>query len=158
MSTPAKLAKTGRMVSSGCEQARLSQAGFSVLEALVAVLLLAIVMLPLLTTQGQVTRTAAALERSQTAYLYERSALEFLSSNNPTLRPRGTEPLGDAVLEFSARAFNEDGRSSKEVRSGRFLVQLYLVDYTIRLNGRDLVSDQLYVTGWREAISFEDAL
>ena len=78
------------------------QAGFSVLEAIVAVALVAAAFLPLLLLQGRVAETAIAIERTEARVRSMDAALAYLATVNPSMRPTGEEPIGDATLSWTA--------------------------------------------------------
>ncbi len=125
------------------------QAGFSVLEALVAVALIAVAFLPLLVLQGQLTRTAIGAERAEIALRAKQNALEYLKALNPSLRPEGSEPLGDTIMEWYAESIS-DTRPAVSMfgEKGRFDVTLYKV--YVRLNYPDGRAEIFEVrrTGW----------
>ncbi|MEO0674994.1 MAG: hypothetical protein AAFY32_08320, partial [Pseudomonadota bacterium] len=75
-----------------------TQAGFSVLEAIVAVALIAAAFLPLLALQTQLTRTAIAIERAEANLLARNNALALLQAINPGMRPAGSEEMGAVRL------------------------------------------------------------
>lgn len=109
------------------------QRGFSILEALVAMAIIAGAFLPLLMLQGQLTRTALAVERSEQLLRGKTNALSYLRTLNPSLRPEGEEPLGDGIsMAWQSTPLTQP----RPVRSmggevGRFNITLYEVSCTL---------------------------
>jgi len=83
-------------------QKRERQAGFSVLEAVVAVALVAAAFLPLLLLQSRVTETALAIERTEARVRSMEAALAYLATVNPSMRPSGQEQIGAATLAWTS--------------------------------------------------------
>ena len=126
------------------------QAGFSLLEALIAVALIAAALLPLLALQGQLTRTVLAVERAGTTAKDMTSALSFLRTLNPMRDPEGTEQLGDAILSWTARpASDERPALDQGGAPGRFMLQLYDIEATITYDDGRSVAFSVRALGWR---------
>lgn len=127
-----------------------AEAGFSVVEALVAVAVLAIAFLPLLALQSQAVRTAAAIERAGVRAEREASALVLLAEINPMHRPKGELDMGGALLIWTSEPV-----SSRQPMLGpaagptRFDLQLYDVAAVIRdPSGRETPLS-IRLLGWR---------
>jgi len=116
---------------------RSRQQGFSIMEALVAIALIAGAFLPLLVLQGQLTRTSLAIERAEDVLRIEANALDYLRALNPGLRPTGQEDLGGGVrLTWQAQALTQPKPAiSHSAEMGRFDVALY--DLTAIMNWPD---------------------
>lgn len=129
---------------------RTAQSGFSLLESLVAVALIAAAFLPLLTLQGQLTRTVVALERAETNVKDLSSALSFLRVMNPSRTTEGTEPLGDATLSWRARPVSEERPALDQGGApGRFMLQLYDIDAVIAYEDGRRAEFTVRALGWR---------
>lgn len=103
------------------------QAGFSALEAIVAVALLSIALLPLLDLQGQAIRTVDAVERAERNIITRQAVLGGL---DPVMRVRPSEmsPPPGWRLE------NERVLETRRIRGaggneGRFQIDLVEVSY-----------------------------
>ncbi|MDZ7628373.1 MAG: prepilin-type N-terminal cleavage/methylation domain-containing protein [Parvularculaceae bacterium] len=108
------------------------QRGFTVTEALVAVALIAIAMLPLLELQGRLSRSALAIERAQTRLAARQAATAYISLINPMRAGEGEVQLGGAQLVWRAvplgparTVYGADGTE------GRFIAQLFQVEADI---------------------------
>ena len=135
------------------------QAGFSLLEALIAVALIAAALLPLLALQGQLTRTVLAVERAGTSAKDMTSALSFLRTVNPMRDPKGTEQLGDAVLSWAARPVSDERPALDQGGTpGRFILQLYEIDATIAYDDGRRAEVTVRAVGWRPTDPFSTAL
>ncbi len=144
--------KTGQDTSIGA-------AGFSVLEAIIAIAILAVAFLPLLALQGQMSRTTIALERNAELMSVKRSALAYLQTLNPMRDPKGNLDLGAAVMHWDARPISpERPVSNKGGGKGRFVVALYDVQVTLTFDGQRTQSFNVHATGWRAVSPFLSGL
>ncbi len=125
------------------------QSGFSVIEALVAVAIMAAAILPLATLQGQVSRTAARQQQMQASLAAERSAMAMLRDANMMEAPEGAFDLGGgSVLRWQARPISRAATTN----AGGFSVALYAIDArVIDGNGREIVKFSVDQIGWRRA-------
>lgn len=129
---------------------RHSQSGFSLLESLVAVALIAAAFLPLLTLQGQLTRTVVAIERAETNVKDMSSALSFLRVLNPSRTPEGTERLGDAMLSWRARPVSDERPALDQGGApGRFMLRLYDIEAVIAYEDGRRAEFTVRALGWR---------
>lgn len=124
-----------------------AQSGFSAMEALVAVAIVAIAMVPLASLQGQVSRDAARQQSTQTRLAAERSALVLLRAVNPMQEPSGTRGLGGGVsLRWTAHAISETAPTN----AGGFNVALFTIDAEILdSEGASLARFSVDQVGWR---------
>ena len=126
------------------------QKGFSVLEALAAVALIALAFLPLLALQGQLTRTVIAVERAEAGVKNMKSALSYLRVINPAMKSEGEERIGDARLIWSARpASAERPALDQGGAPGRFVIQLYDIDAVLAYEDGRRAEFTVRAVGWR---------
>ncbi len=127
------------------------QAGFSVVEALVAVAIMAVAILPLATLQGQVSRTAGRWQQMQLSLAAERSAMAMLRDLNLMEAPEGALDLGGGrVLRWQARPIS----SAVATNSGEFSVVLYAVEAQVTDDhDREIAKFSVDQVGWRRAES-----
>jgi general secretion pathway protein I len=129
--------------------------GFSVLEAIIAIAILAIAFLPLLTLQGQMNRTTIALERNADLMAVKRSALAYLQTLNPMRDPKGDLDLGTAVMHWTSSPITaERPVSNKSGGEGRFIVALYKVKVTLTFDKQRTQVFSVHATGWRAKAAF----
>ncbi len=126
---------------------RWEQSGFSAMEALVAVAIVAVAMVPLASLQGQVSRDAARQQAEQARLASERSALVLLRAVNPMQEPSGIRELGGGlVLHWTARPISE----AAPTNAGGFDVALYRIEAQIQDSGRrPLANFAVDQVGWR---------
>jgi general secretion pathway protein I len=103
-------------------------AGFSLLEAIVAMAILASAGMALFAAMSQsvqmVERAEAARERESA----ELDALAWIQTVNPALQPSGEEQLGDVLLHWSSEPVEPPrDASAGYLRSGLYQVGLYRV-------------------------------
>jgi hypothetical protein len=98
-------------------------------EALVAVALIAVAMLPLLELQGRLSRSAIAIERAEERLAARRAASAYFSLVNPLRQSEGEELIGAVRLVWRAVAlgpqrpvYGVDGAQ------GRFVAQLFRLE------------------------------
>ncbi|PHR93582.1 MAG: hypothetical protein COA69_02790 [Robiginitomaculum sp.] len=124
--------------------------GFSVLEALVAMAILAAAMLPLLDLQGRFIQTVSSFERANIRIATRQNALAYLKTQNFVLQPSGEVRIGDVVLQWAAVAVEPARRTRNSADDvGRYEITIYDVR-------ADIISvtgavDTLYLRGlgWR---------
>lgn len=138
---------------------RAAQSGFSLLESLVAVALIAAAFLPLLTLQGQLTRTVVALERAEANVKDMSSALSYLRVMNPSKTTEGTQPLGDATLSWRARPVSEERPALGQGGApGRFMLQLFDIDAVIAYEDGRQAEFTVRALGWRATRPVSESL
>ncbi|PHS27965.1 MAG: hypothetical protein COA84_02925 [Robiginitomaculum sp.] len=129
-------------------------AGFSVLEAIIAIAILSIAFLPLLELQNQMARTTIALERNEELMQAKRSALAYVRSLNPMQNPDGDIDLGTAQMHWQATPISEErpvlGSGGQK---GRFVATLYDVKVTLTFENQRTQSFSTHATGWRATAS-----
>ncbi len=131
--------------------------GFSVLEAIIAIAILAVAFLPLLALQDQMTRTTISLERNEQLMGAKRSALAYVRNLNPMRDPRGSISLGQAQMHWDSVPIAPE-RSVKTLggSDGRFIAMLYDVQVTLEFADQHTQVFSVHAMGWRAAISVTD--
>ena len=136
-------------------QRKKAQAGFSVLEALAAVALIAAAFLPLLALQGQLTRTVVAIERAEASVSNMESALSYLRVVNPSLVDQGEAQVGDALLRWRARPISAEKTVLDQGGApGRFAMRLYEIEATFLYSDGREADFTLTAIGWRPTAPF----
>jgi len=128
------------------------QAGFSVIEALVAVAVVAIALASLIGLQADVSRTLIRQREFREQLGIQRDALAFFRDINIMERPRGVAIVGvDRRLSWHAAPTSRLVRSTQQgTGDGNFEIRLYRVDVeAIAAQGADPVQFSFEQVGWR---------
>ena len=129
---------------------RSGSSGFSVIEALVAVAILAIALVPLLSLQIQVQRNFQREREARLEIADQRNALALLRDMNMMQSPNGQIALSrERVLIWRATPIS---RETQTIARGAnaFAVALYRVDVEVRgPRGRRLSGFRTEQLGWR---------
>lgn len=123
------------------------RAGFSLIEAMAALLIVSLVLLAALSLQGQMAQAERRYERAITVSELRRTAMVLVRDVNPAVEPVGTRPLaGGRRLAWSAVPVDAFQPST----DGRFEVRLYRVTTTLfEPDGRVLSAQTYQRVGWR---------
>ena len=137
---------------------RSQQAGFSLLEALAAVAIIAAAFLPLMVLQNRLAESAIAIERTELTIKARSAALGYLQSINPMMRPSGEDRIGDARLTWQARPITDALQArDRGGGEGRFIVQLFEIEAELVFKNGQRTSFVVKVTGWRPTSPFGNA-
>ncbi len=130
---------------------RRRQSGFSVLEALAALAIVAVAMIPLLSLQTQVSRDFIHQRALREQISAQRNALAMLRDLNVMREPAGLRQLGpDTAISWSAAPLSALTRSTRQGSGdGEFEVRLYRVQVTITLAGAAPHTFAVDQIGWR---------
>lgn len=131
-----------------------SQGGLSTLEALVAVAILGLALLPILAFQTQISQAYERYELLNARSELERNALAALRDINPMERPTGQLNLGRSQsLSWTSRALTKERQSTAyPAGDGDFIVALYLLK--VELSDKDRRTRyrmDLERLGWRKS-------
>jgi len=126
-------------------------AGFSTLEVMVSVTILATVLIPLIGIQMSTSR---AYERNQQAYRLasaERSLMDILRRLNPMTDPEGAVELQDGIAaRWSSVRLREPILSTQyPTGDGAFEVGFYKVIVTLEQEGRGEQTFEIERVGWK---------
>jgi general secretion pathway protein I len=135
---------------------RARQHGFSLLEAIVALAIIALALVPLL---GFVAQSLDAVYRAGDAQLRATvltNAVDALRGVNPMLEPQGEIDLGGPRLRWAARAIVQPmPNSSQPTGFGAFNVALYDIDaQVLRGDGSPWFAFDLRLAGYRRTAPF----
>lgn len=129
-----------------------SQSGFSVIEALAALVIVAVALVPLLALQANVAQSFYRQDEERDLISLQRDALALLRDINVAARPSGALSVGDArTIRWTSRPLSEFVRTTQQGRGdGNFEVALYRLAVTTTLpsrpSGATFYLDQV---GWR---------
>ena len=132
-----------------------NDAGFSVLEAIVAIAVLAAAMLPILALQSQFVRSVAVMERTQARLDAEETVRAQIMTVNLTERPRGDMVTSTAQIRWSAAPAVETRRVRAQggVRS-RYETTLYNVQIRIDYVSGGTETIVMSGLGWKPTSSY----
>jgi general secretion pathway protein I len=106
--------------------------GFSLLEALVALVLLTTAGFALFSWINSSFDALNRIETSNARAAAEINALEYLKTVNPMQRPEGEMLLGDVAMHWRARALEPPRANMTDAQTpGIFMVALYEVEVTL---------------------------
>ncbi len=134
----------------------MSRAGFSLIEALVALAIASVSLLAIFGLQQQMTKAQRQLEATLDKSRLERDAIESIQNLNPEANPNGTFQAGSdlKVTWISAPISAEKPSISFPNSPGPLQVRLYRI--TMRLfdaKGRPIGSYQFDRVGWRTVLT-----
>lgn len=125
-------------------------AGFTLIEALVAIAIIGMALMPLLDLFGGTANALLAAKNSSLRSQVQLNAVEFLDAVNPMTRPRGETRLGRNTIRWTAEPIAPpvDGMDYGQARPSLYSLGLYDVrvavndengdpwfDFTLRLIG-----------------------
>lgn len=128
-----------------------SQRGFSLLEAIVALAILASAGLVLFASMTQSVLMVSRAEASREADSALRNALAWMETVNPALIPQGEQGLGDVTLRWDARPI-EPPRDAMTgyLQAGLYEVGLYRVRLELFRDGQSIAQAELHRVGYRQ--------
>lgn len=133
------------------------EAGFSILEALVAMAVLSAALLPLLALQGQFVTSVKAMERAEARLTAQNALQAQISALNLTLTPKGQITLPGAAAVWTA----SPALPPRKVRDlgggpGRFATTYYNVKAQVSYSNGTLQVIELKGIGWKPTVKFVD--
>lgn len=127
-------------------QSQSAEAGFSVLEALVAIAILTAGLLPLLALQGQFVKTVESLERAERQMTADNIVRAHIQALNLVDSREGEINLGDIMARWEAKpVFGPDWVRDNGGMASRYQVTLY--DVTVTYNGVSQTTRQMQLQG-----------
>ncbi len=108
-----------------------TRAGFSVMETLVAVALLAIAIIPLYAFQQTLANAAQRLQTASDLLDAQESALAILQTMDPVAQPAGEMDLGEWRLSWESRELASEQPADGYLGTSIWGITLYEVDATL---------------------------
>ncbi len=105
--------------------------GFSIMETLVAVALLAIAVLPLYAFQQTLANTATRLQNASALLDAQESALAILQTIDPIAQPEGEMDLGEWRLTWQSQELVSESPADGYLGSSIWGVALYEIDASL---------------------------
>ena len=130
---------------------RRAQRGFSLLEAIVALTILATVGMALFAAMSQSTQMVARAEDTRLADSAVRNAAAWMASVNPAETPQGEQQLGDVTLRWSSELVEPMHDSlTGSMQLGLYQVGLYSVRLELSRDGSPLADETIRRVGYRQ--------
>jgi prepilin-type N-terminal cleavage/methylation domain-containing protein len=130
--------------------------GFSLIEALVALIIAAMALTGVIELQRQLADGQARYQRVLALARLERNAIALTADLNPTAQPNGVMPLaGGRQLRWQAEALSAPALNTGSRQSGRaYELRLYRLDLTIvGADGAPLGQFAYDRVGWRRLVA-----
>lgn len=135
------------------------EAGFSVLEALVAIAVLAMALLPILALQGQFVRSVAAIERAESQLALNQAIIEHIRSVDLSANPRGQLSIMDAKAEWQVRPETAPRRMrGRGGLNSRYEATLYNVEISVKFATGGLENLNIKTLHFEPVSAFLDGL
>jgi general secretion pathway protein I len=128
---------------------RRAESGFSILEVIAAVAIIAIALIPIMMLQAQLARSQARLGDAHEHSTSVQNALALLRDINPMSTPSGQRRLdGRTALTWSSTPISG---LRQTINPTGFEAQLYRVTGTIERDELPSTTLQIELIGWRAA-------
>lgn len=126
-------------------------AGFSLLEAIVALAILASAGMALFAAMAQSVKMVQRAEAARERESAQRNAIAWLQTINPARDPDGRVQLGDVLVRWSARPV-EPPRDSMAgyLQAGLYQVGLYRVHLQLERDGEPLAEMEVRRVGYKQ--------
>lgn len=127
------------------------ESGFTLLEAIVAVAILAAGAMALFAALNGALRSIEHAEAAARLDTATENALDWLELTNPMERPQGEVALGDYTLRWRAEPIlGPTDNLTDYLQPGLFEIALYAIDGEISLDGQVVSRFTLRRAGWRQ--------
>ena len=125
--------------------------GFSLLEAIVALAILATAGLALFASMSQSVQMVSRAERAREADSAVRNAVAWIETVNPMQTPQGEQELGDVTLRWSAQLVEpERDAMTGYLQPGLYRLGLYDVHMELLRDGEPLTEAVVRRVGYRQ--------
>ncbi len=125
--------------------------GFSLLEAIVALAILASAGLALFAAMSQSVQMVGRAENARLADSAVRNAVAWMETVNPMQTPQGEQQLGDVTLRWSSELVEpERDAMTGYLEPGLYRLGLYEVRLELSRDGRSLTEASIRRVGYRQ--------
>lgn len=133
----------------------LKKAGFSTIEAMVAIAILGIALMPLYRFQGAVVSGSARVDRTLDATAVSRLASVFLNGLTPEALAATSAEIGALKISWTVTNLHNPREVLGESGlPGRFIAGLVKIDYTVSNQGEVVKTGVLTRLSWQETSPF----
>lgn len=127
------------------------QSGFSLLEAIVALAILASVGMALFAAMNQSLSMVAKAEKVRERESALRNAVAWIQIVNPALQPRGEHELGDLLLRWTSEPVEQPrDATTGHAQAGLYRVGLYRMRLELDREGQPLAEIELRRVGYEQ--------
>lgn len=138
------------MKKSGSSKDRNESSGFSLLEALAALLVISVALIPIFQMQAALADGSRRAELQAERILSSADVRAFLTTLNPMTEPQGEQAFDGVTLAWRAREVERIVRTSP-IQPEEEIVALFQVEITIEDDeGGTIYSDLIYSVGWTD--------
>lgn len=128
-----------------------NQRGFSLLEAIVALTILATAGLALFAAMSQSVQMVTRAENSRQADSAMRNALAWVQTLNPAETPTGEQRMGEVTLQWTSELVEpERDAMTGYLQSGLYRVGLYRVHLHLLRNGEPMADNVVRRVGYKQ--------
>lgn len=132
-------------------------AGFSLLEAIVALVIFSMGALALYGWLGTNLRTLIRVQERRETTILVRSALDAVRRINPMATPSGQREIGDTVVVWDARPLEPDRPAVTQLGLPTiFRVGLFVLDVRVLRAGEEVERFQVRQVGYQQVSSLEE--
>lgn len=125
------------------------QRGFSLLEAIVALTILATAGLALFAAMNQSVQMVSRAEKSREADSALRNAMAWMETVNPAQTPEGEQKLGEVTLRWTSEPVEEPRDAmTGYLQAGLYRVGLYQVRLELLRDGRPMAETSMRRVGY----------
>jgi general secretion pathway protein I len=112
--------------------------GFTLLEAIIAIAILGIALIPLLSFTSQSVLQLHAAADSNARSIAEQNVLAFLETLNPLDQPTGSTTLGDLRVQWSSKPLVDQSQNTTPGSAlPYYVIGFYSVDVRVSRDGAD---------------------
>jgi prepilin-type N-terminal cleavage/methylation domain-containing protein len=127
------------------------RSGFSLIEVLAAVALMALVILPLYQLQRSLADASLRMRQAGERADLEQSAISFVATINPDIVAEGTEMIGEWSMTWSSERIAHDPSPDGLAGGGIYAISLYEVTVTLT-RGQEQHVFQTRQLGWTQTL------
>ncbi|MEL6687287.1 MAG: hypothetical protein AAFP97_06680 [Pseudomonadota bacterium] len=125
------------------------ESGFSTIEVIVALTILAIGILPLIQTQFEIQRLSQRIQQASQENRAMTQSLRYMRNVNPAETPRGEWVFEGGQLSWDAALIGNDTQFTFQQALNRTFIGYYRVDFTVRLDSGWTIEERLNLIGTR---------
>lgn len=144
-------------MKTGPNQRRKRHAGFTLLEAIVALVIFSMGALALYSWLGVNLKTLDRVESRREAVALTRSALDQVRRVNPMETPRGRRKLGEILIEWESRPIEPERNAVSQLGFPTiFKVGLFAVQVRVSRGATELERFQVRQVGYKQTGSMDE--